>query len=179
MAFVLGAGALARLVLAIDTPDSHLEALTETYQERAEPEIAAGIRWFYCAGYGIALACMNIISMSHVHKEMEGLRLKKRWRLCGRFLVAIVLICLPLAESLDSLKLVGTVTGLVVAALILEIWGFSCCNDTWCSRSRPCKYTGHCLKKELQAMIRHGKEVDPATLNDPSKNSGLISAAPC
>ena len=96
--------------------------------------------------------------MSHVHKEIEGLRLKKRWRLLGRFTVAIILICLPLAESLDSLELVGTITALIVFCLVLEMWACSSCNDSLCWRSSPCKYTGHCGKKELEALVKDGKE---------------------
>ena len=175
MAYVLGSSGLARLVFAIDTPNSHLEALTATYQGRAEEEISMGIRWFYCAGFAIALACMSVISMSHVHKEIEGLRLKKRWRLCGRFIVAIILLLLPLAEGLDSLELVGTVTGLIVFALILELWASSCRNECLYTRSKPCKYVGHCGKKDLEALVRGGKEVDVQQLSrDPTKNSGLM-----
>jgi hypothetical protein len=39
---------------------------------------------------GIALAFMALISISHQHKEIETLRLKKRWRLCGRFAVSVL-----------------------------------------------------------------------------------------
>ena len=44
MAFVLGGGALARLVVATDTPHAELAHLTETYQACSDPEIRAGIR---------------------------------------------------------------------------------------------------------------------------------------
>ena len=174
MAFVLGSGALSRLVFAIDTLSSSLDAMTKVYQEKAEVEIAPGIRWFYCAGFGIALACMGIISMSHVHKHMESLRLKKRWRLAGRFAVSIILICLPLAERLDSLQLVGTVTGLIVFVLVLELWANSCRNECLWTRSQPCKYIGHCGKKDFEALIKEGKEVDVTQLSrNPTKNSGM------
>ena len=123
---------------------------------------------------------MGIISITHDHKEIEGLRLKKRWRLCGRFAIAIILICLPLAEGLNSLQLVGTVTGLITFALVLELWASSSCNVKLCSRCTPCKYTGHCGKKDLEALIKEGREVDTKQLSrDPTKNSGLICGGPC
>lgn len=178
MSYVLGSAGMARLVLAVDTPDSHLESLTELSQERAELEIPMGIRWFYCVGFGIALIFMGFIAISHEHKEIETLRLKKRWRLCGRFLVAVVIICLPLAEDrLDSLELVGIVTVLVVFCLGLELWASSCCKERLMERSKPCKYTGHCPKKELQRLLKKGSQVDFEMLAD-KKNEGLMHAAP-
>ena len=59
MSFVLGAAALSKLVLATDCSDTKLEDLTETYMARSDQEIPVGLRWFYCGGLGIALACMG------------------------------------------------------------------------------------------------------------------------
>jgi hypothetical protein len=59
MSFVLGGAALSKLVVATDCSDTKLEDLTETYQDKADVEIPVGLRWFYCAGFGIALACMS------------------------------------------------------------------------------------------------------------------------
>lgn len=178
MAFVLGGGALARLVVARDTFDADLESLTPAYQARSEPEIAAGIRWFYCGGFGVALMCMAIISISHVHKETQGLRLRKRYRLVLRFGVAVVMICLPLAESLSSLSLVGTVTGLVVFLLLCELWACSCAGAKLWQRDKPCRYIGHCGKKDLAAYVHAGKELDLGELGKSSKlkDSGLDGA---
>lgn len=176
MAFVLGSAALSRLVLAVDCPDSGIEALTETYQHRAEEEIPNGIRWFYCAGYAIALMFMGFISISHIHKHSPTLRFKKRWRLCGRFAVALTLILLPLAKSLNSLQLVGTVTGLIVFSLGLELWAGSCNREKLCQRSKPCKYIGHCQKKELERLVKRGGNVDMEELSGESgkrRNGGL------
>ncbi len=180
MAYVLGSSGLAWLVkFAIDTPDSRLDTLTEALQEHAEAEIPAGIRWFYCVGFGIALASMGIISISHKHREIETLRLKKRWRLCGRFAVSIVLICLPLAESLNSLELIGTVTALVVFCLALELWASSCSKIRCFERSKPARYVGACPKKHLQALVkRGGKNVDFAQLSDGKEYDGATYAAP-
>jgi hypothetical protein len=177
MAYVLGSAGMARLVLAVDTANSHLDSLTELSQERAEAEIPMGIRWYYCAGLGIALIFMGFIAISHQHKEIETLRLKKKWRLCGRFAVAIVIICLPLAEELNSLELVGIVTALVAFCLGLELWASSCCKERLMERSRPCKYVGHCPKKELQRLLKRGSQVDFEVLGD-KKNEGLMHAAP-
>ncbi|QIW97093.1 hypothetical protein AMS68_002611 [Peltaster fructicola] len=178
MSFVLGSGALSRLVVASDTPDAHLENLTEAYQSRSEHEIAAGVRWFYCAGFGVALLNMGVISLTHVHRDMVGQRLHKRWRLAIRAAVAIILICLPLAENLDSLQLVGTVTGLIAFLLMCELWACSCSGSKFLARDKPCRYTGHCGKKDLQAYVLSGKELDLSELGNTSKlkNSGLGSA---
>jgi hypothetical protein len=62
MSFVLAAAALSKLVLATDCRDAKVEDLTETYMLRADPEIPIGLRWFYCAGLGIALGCMGRLS---------------------------------------------------------------------------------------------------------------------
>jgi hypothetical protein len=59
MSFVLAAAALSKLVLATDCSDTKLDDLTEAYMLKSEPEIPIGLRWFYCAGLGIALACMG------------------------------------------------------------------------------------------------------------------------
>ena len=178
MAFVLGGGALARLVVATDTPHAELEHLTETYQARSEPEIRAGIRWFYCAGFGIALLGMCSISMSHIHKETDGIRLRKRYRLAFRFAIAVVLILLPLAEKLNSLHLVGTVTGLVVFTLITELWANSCCHEKLFERSRPAQYLGHCKKKDLEALVKDGLNVDVEALGDEKIRKSGITVGP-
>nr|XP_023908612.1 uncharacterized protein LOC112020286 [Quercus suber]POF15566.1 hypothetical protein CFP56_48760 [Quercus suber] len=178
MAFVLAGGALARLVVAHDTPASRLEDLTEEYQARSEREIAPGIRWYYCAGLGVALAGMGLVAISHVHKESPGLRLKKRWRLMCRFSVAIVLILLPLADSLDSLELVGTVTALIVFVLVMELWACSCCNEKLFQRSSPCRYLGQCGKKEMQSLVQGGREVDLGVLASEREKAGGFTIAP-
>lgn len=59
MGFVLAGGALSKLVAASDCHDAHVDDLTEAYQSRSEPEVVMGIRWFYCGGLGVALACMG------------------------------------------------------------------------------------------------------------------------
>lgn len=60
MSFVLGAAALSKLVVATDCRDTKLEDLTEAYMLKSEHEIPIGLRWFYCAGLGLALFCMGM-----------------------------------------------------------------------------------------------------------------------
>jgi hypothetical protein len=63
MSFVLGGAALSKMVLATDCPDANADDLTETYKAKADDEVAIGLRWFYCAGFGVALACMGTYSL--------------------------------------------------------------------------------------------------------------------
>ena len=123
MGFVLAGASLSRLVLAHDCADTDRETLDESYIARSESEISQGLRWFYCAGLGVALACMTIISLTHVHKKVEKQRILKRPRLAIRSAVAITLICLPLADGLNSLQLISTTTGLILFVLMVEVWG--------------------------------------------------------
>jgi hypothetical protein len=161
MSFVLSASALATLVRAHDCPDAPVESLYETFIPRSEEHISTGLRWFYCSGLGISLLCMAIISATHTHKKIPHMRLRKNSRLVFRGLVSIVIICLPLAE-LNSLDLVGTTTGLVVAVLLVELVGASCTGDNilWdrsCPKART-KYQGQCEIKraELEKLGEDG-----------------------
>ncbi|KYG42820.1 hypothetical protein M433DRAFT_146436 [Acidomyces richmondensis BFW] len=140
-----------------------------------EAEILPGIRWFYCTGFGVALACMGVISLSHVHKEIEGLRLRKRWRLVSRFSVAAVLVFLPLATVLDSLDLVAVVTCLVCFTLGVELWASSCCYEKLTQRSTPCRYVGRCGRREIEALIRNGEAIDVEGLNvEKARHDGVV-----
>lgn len=137
-----------------------------------------GIRWFYCAGLSIALTCMGFISISHLHRDLPGLRLRKKHRLMVRFAVAIILICLPLAERLDSLQLVATVTGLLFFTLVCELWGCTCAGTKLCSRDKPCKYIGFCPKKDMQRLLRQGDRLDISELMPASKGESGLASAP-
>lgn len=59
MSYVLAGASLSKLVLASDCINTDKETLGEAYIGRSESEIAPGLRWFYCAGLGIALGCMG------------------------------------------------------------------------------------------------------------------------
>jgi hypothetical protein len=163
MSFVISSAALNKLVLAHDTPDSDPETLYETYLRRSEEEISLGQRWFYCAGLGVALACMGVISKTHVYKAIPNQRLLKDKRLAIRFAVAIIFICLPLAHGLNSLELIATTTGLVWLVLIVELLGSTCIQDSfWNNCRRECQYSAKCrvTKKELEASMKNGTVIN-------------------
>ncbi|KAI9647287.1 hypothetical protein NHQ30_003670 [Ciborinia camelliae] len=160
MSYVLGSAALSKLVVATDCGDASLESLTEAYQAKSETEISDGLRWFYCSGFGIALFCMGIISACHIHKkDSHGIRLAKRWRMLNRLFVCIILICLPLARSLNSLQVISTVTGFVVWVLVLELWGMSCPDETFFGEEKKCGYTAKC-KVSRRDLEEKGKKGD-------------------
>jgi len=156
MSFILAGGALSRLVVLADCPGTNVNNLTDSYQVRSGIEIKTGIRWFYCAGLGVSLASMGCIALTHIHKEMPT-HMPKRKRMIMRFAGAISLICLPMAESLNSLQLIGAVTGIIVVVLMSELWAQSCSRDTRLfDRSGCCRYTGHVGKKDLQEIVSGG-----------------------
>lgn len=161
MSFVLSAGALAVLVRAHDCPDADVESLYETFIPRSEDHISAGLQWYYCGGLGISLICLAIIAWTHTHRKIPNQRIKKNLRLIFRVMVAIVIICLPLAH-LDSLQLVATTTGLVLCVLTLELVGSTCWGENFlwktnCGRNK-CSYSASCgLKKdELEKSLKEG-----------------------
>lgn len=183
MAFVLGGGALAKMVRAVDFEGMRAEGgLVEREEEggaEGEGEIEQGVRWFYCVGFGIALLCMGAISAAHVHRDLRGMRLGKRSRLGVRIAVAVVMLCLPLAgDSLNSLELIATMTGLVGFTLSVEVWGASRKGTGWDVRGRPCGYIGTCRERDLRSMLEKGGEVDVDALGKDSKyrKSGIGSA---
>ena len=59
MGYVLAGASLSKLVLASDCMNTDKETLGEAYIGRSLSEIDTGLRWFYCAGLGIALGCMG------------------------------------------------------------------------------------------------------------------------
>ena len=166
MAFVLAGASLSRLVLVHDCINTNPETLGENYIGRSEAEVPIGLRWFYCGGLGTALICMAIISFSHVHKKIENQRVHKRPRLVLRVAVGIVLICLPLAESLTSLQLIFTTTGLVVLTLIFEVGGSTSQNNSFWRDKRKCKYSAECRvrKKAIEAALKAGVTIDVAEM---------------
>ncbi|KAF8864446.1 hypothetical protein BDZ45DRAFT_669610 [Acephala macrosclerotiorum] len=168
MSFVLGASALSKLVLATDCRDANIEALFETYVTKSEHEIPSGLRWFYCVGLGIALFCMGIISICHIHKDAEGVRISKKYRMVNRFAVCVIFFALPTAQGLNSLQLVSVTTGLVVWVLLLELWGMSCPDESFFGEKKPCRYTARCKisKKDLESAVKGGQVVNVSSLKD-------------
>lgn len=170
MGYVLAASTLSQLVLAHDCSDTNPEDLGENYQGRSEPEVAKALRWFYCGGLGIALISMAVISFCHIHKRLDKTRLRKRPRLVIRLCVAVIIICLPLADSLSSLDLIAITTSLVFFVLVLDLFGNSCAGDKFWTggfcpeERRKCTYTAHCKlgkrrRRELEKALQRGDKV--------------------
>ena len=176
LAYTLASGALARIVVVRDCADAELESLSETSQLKSVDHLEAGLRWFFCAGLGAALACMGGIALTHDHKTYgDTHRLKKLHRLVVRFAIAIILVCLPLAEALNSLQLVATVMCLVLAVLIVDLLGSTVKGESmWRDKSR-CSYATDIKmsKKDVEALAAEG-----GTLQDlAEKNGGVVKGA--
>ena len=195
MSFVLAAGSLSKLVVATDYVDTDIEDLTEFYQAKSEHEMPIGLRWFYCAGLGIALFCMGIfsflqfhmaytdfriglISISHTHKDTEGTRISKKYRLVNRFVVCIILLLLPTVHSLNSLQLIATTTGLIIWVLVLELWGISCWEESFFGEKKACRYTARCKisQKELESAVKGGHVIQVEQLKDKGEKGLYVGA---
>jgi hypothetical protein len=114
--------------------------------------------------------------MSHVHKEVDGQRLKKKHRLAVRFAVAVTFLCLPLAKHLNSLTLISTTTGLVILVLLLELWGTSCVQDSFFCGENRCRYTVNCKmrKTDLEDVVKKGDAIKIEELAEKgSRQQGL------
>ncbi|CAF9913322.1 hypothetical protein IMSHALPRED_000976 [Imshaugia aleurites] len=150
MAYVLAGAALSRLVLATDCHDANVDDLTDAYTSSSKEGVSSALRWFYCGGLGVALLSMSIISLCHVHKEFDGERIGKRYRISVRVSVAIILIFLALAESLSSLQLISLTTGLVVLTLMIDVYGSTSIHDNFWKCNSQCKYRANCpIKRKL------------------------------
>ncbi|KAF2826183.1 hypothetical protein CC86DRAFT_25909 [Ophiobolus disseminans] len=165
MSFVLSASALAVLVRAHDCPDAPLESLFETFIPRSEDHISDGLQWFYCGGLGASLFCLSIIALTHTHRKIPHQRVRKETRLVFRMLVSVIIITLPKAH-MNSLQLVATTTGLIVAVLVLELVGSSCWGESmlWDKRCKRDKatYSAKCgvKKEELEKSVIDGTVLD-------------------
>lgn len=131
-------------------------------------------------GLGIALFCMGkliticdiqrinfkldagIISLTHIHKDINGVRITKGQRLANRFAVCIILFCLPTAHQLNSLYLIAVTTSLIIWVLFVELYGASCPGETFFGKSETCKYTARCKlrKKDMEAAIKTGQVIN-------------------
>ena len=97
-----------------------------------------------------------------MHKEFDGQRLSKYVRLPFRVAVSVILICLGLAESLTSLGLVSTTTGLVVFVLMVDLYGGTSKHDTFWKCRGQCRYSTECAlkKKILVNALKNGETVN-------------------
>ena len=168
MGYVLAAAALSKLVLAHDCADADEHELIEPWAERSEGEISDGLRWYYCGGLAVALLCMSLISLSHVHKEFEGQRLKKNIRLGVRLSVAVILICLPLTHHLNSLELVATTTCLIIFVLMVDLWGSTDKNQMFWKCKKSCKYQADCKVRKASIIdaLKRGEKVEIKEVHD-------------
>ena len=123
MAFVLASSALPFLVLAHDSANADYHDLAHHYAERSPARILSGQRWFYCAGLGIALFLMGVITLTHVHRTIPGQRISKKHRIAFRSIIAVVLVMLGFADELNSLHLMAVTTSLVVLVLLVDLFG--------------------------------------------------------
>ncbi|KAL2066536.1 hypothetical protein VTL71DRAFT_2607 [Oculimacula yallundae] len=179
MSFILAAGSLSKLVVATDCHDADAEDLTEFYEHKSEHHIPIGLRWFYCAGLGVALFCMGLISLSHTHKSIPNLRLAKPYRLLNRTIVCLILILLPLAgDRLNSLHLIATTTSLLIWVLVMELWGMSRWNESFFGENRPCKYTAKCRisKKDLESAVKGGNVIKVEELSGRGEKGVYVGA---
>lgn len=76
----------------------------------------------------------------------------KRSRLALRVAVAVVLICLPLAESLNSLELISTTTGLVFLVLVFDLYGCTFVGESLFRDGSKCKYWADCPRRRRRAL---------------------------
>lgn len=171
MSFVLSAAALSKLVIAHDCHNADPESLSDMYIPKSEAEISHGLRWFYCAGLGLALAFMAVISMTHIHKEIADQRVKKRHRLTVRFAVSIIIIALGAADSLDSLRLIGITCSLVVFSLVMDLYGSSCAGTSVFGPRKKCRYMADCKlkRKDLENAVEKGLRFDLEQLAEQQK----------
>ncbi len=89
----------------------------------------------------------------------------------NRFCVCIILICLPLAHSLNSLQMISTTTGLVIWVLLLELWGMSCPNESFFGEKEPRKYTAKCriARRDLEATETSGAKIKVNALSEKAE----------
>ena len=172
MAYVLASAALAKLVLAHDCSNTDPDSLSEDSKINSVSDIGPGLRWFYSAGLGVALACMGGIAMTHEHKDIKGQRVLKRHRLAFRFLISIIMICLPLAKSLDSLRFVSITCALTVLVLCVDLYGSTCIHDSLWRGDRKCRYSAECRlrRRDIEEAVKTGAVVDVEDL--AGKNLG-------
>ena len=104
----------------------------------------------------LAAPCIDvqsgIISLCHVHKDFDGERIGKRYRISVRLSVAIIIIFLPLADSLSSLKLISITTGLTFLTLMVDVYGSTSIHDDFWKCTAQCKYRASCPIKRKLAM---------------------------
>ena len=196
MGYVLAASTLGKLVLAHDCADSDPETLGEAYIDKSVAIVSQGVRWFYCGGIGVTLLSMGLISFSHIHKRVKGVRLKKRPRLFIRACTATAIICLPLAKRLNSLDLISITTCLVFLVLCVDLYGNSCQGQKFWTggfcpeEKKKCNYVCNLKikrqhRREIEKALHRGEHISLSDLikrhssmsSLESQDSGLMGGA--
>ena len=159
--------ALEYLVVAYDCPDANPNDIVDELGH-AQDSVSSGLRWFFCGGLAVAVACMGIhplpflspttnsigvISLTHVHLASRYLNIRKRYRLAFRGAVCLIILLLPLAgDRLNSLQLIGLVTALLWLVIGVETWGNAQKCHVWIGdkkkREYICKYNILCVQGE-------------------------------
>lgn len=116
------------------------------------------------------------ISISHIHKEFEGQRIAKRHRLVIRATVAVVLICLPLAQDLSSLELISTTTALVAFVLTVDLYGSTSVLDVFWRDKKMCRYSAECQlkKKDIETALTKGETIKIEELSKATKGEKCV-----
>jgi len=170
--------ALEYLVVAYDCPDANPDDVVDELGH-AKDSISSGLRWFFCGGLAVAVACMGtslpsiprtnsigVISLTHVHLDSRYLNLRKRYRLAFRGAVCLIILLLPLAgDKLNSLQLIGLVTALLWLVIGVETWGNAQKCHVWIGEKKKreyiCKYNIRCVQgEEKEPEEEDGKEDD-------------------
>lgn len=88
----------------------------------------------------------------------------------------MILVFLPLAHSLNSLKLVSITMGLVAFALIVELYGSTSVQDSFWKDCRVCKYSADChiKKKDLETAAKTGQKIEITEISKGSKGEKAV-----
>ncbi|KAL8366088.1 hypothetical protein RB595_004729 [Gaeumannomyces hyphopodioides] len=181
MSYTVATAGLSKLVVASDVANASPKTLTSTYAHRSEAHVPLGIRLFYCVGLGLSLALMGLISFCHEHKLPATRRVPKRLRLANRAVVAAAIAALAAVpeDSLTSLGLVATTTGMVTWVLLVETWGRSCPEETWFGEDGGCKrrYLARCSRRRLEEVVRGEEDGEGYAPDAPGRGDEKRAAA--
>ena len=168
LSYVISFSALSRIVLMNDSPGASLDDLAPASQLKSSSEIESGLRWFYTAGLGLGMLCLNGIAHSHSYRSVplpEGSTFphafERRVRRQFRYLIGLAIIFLGFADSLNSLQLISVTTGLVAASAAYEIIGASI---TGCAKRL--KRRGSVLSGSTLHSSRSSNKCPKASFND-------------
>jgi low temperature requirement protein LtrA len=186
MGYTLAAATMSKIVLAHDCSNADAESLTDFYEPNSLDEVSTGLRWFYCGGLSLTLTSSCIISLCHSYKNISDLYLQKRSRLAIRFVAAIAILLLPLIrpENFSSLSLVSTTCGVVICALITDLYGLARRSDQFWfggfshSEKKATQYAAHFTlnkkgRQDIKKSMKLGHRITIKDLLHPSRRSSF------